>query len=237
MYPSGSDACLFWTHFRLPRQWPCHDARVPHSVSARRSLLRHVPGLATSADQDLDRVLALTDERPLPAGAELIRQGDAAAEAYLVVMGELDITTNGVHRDSIGPGTLVGEMALLSEGARMSTVTARTECRLLVLGEEAFAELLGLPGVPAALAAEMVKRLRNYAASAPAPSRGAWDSLTRAERQVASLIAEGLSNREVAERLVISRHTVESHLKHIFAKLRISSRLALAVEAAARGAD
>jgi DNA-binding CsgD family transcriptional regulator len=54
-----------------------------------------------------------------------------------------------------------------------------------------------------------------------------WDSLTSAEMKVAQLVAEGLTNRETAERLVISRHTVDSHLKHVFTKLDLRSRVQL----------
>ncbi|MCB0993902.1 MAG: AAA family ATPase [Acidimicrobiales bacterium] len=49
-------------------------------------------------------------------------------------------------------------------------------------------------------------------------------SLTRREREVAELVAEGLTNREVAERLFISIRTVTSHLDHIYTKLGLSSR-------------
>jgi DNA-binding CsgD family transcriptional regulator len=59
-------------------------------------------------------------------------------------------------------------------------------------------------------------------------SGSGWDSLTSTERTVATLIAEGLSNPAIASRLVISRHTVESHLKHAYAKLGLSSRVELA---------
>jgi DNA-binding CsgD family transcriptional regulator len=55
-----------------------------------------------------------------------------------------------------------------------------------------------------------------------------WGSLTEAERSVAMLVAEGLSNPVIATRLFVSRHTVESHLKHAYAKLGISSRVELA---------
>jgi DNA-binding CsgD family transcriptional regulator len=55
-----------------------------------------------------------------------------------------------------------------------------------------------------------------------------WASLTEAERSVAVLVAEGLSNPVIATRLFVSRHTVESHLKHAYAKLGISSRVELA---------
>ena len=50
------------------------------------------------------------------------------------------------------------------------------------------------------------------------------DRLTRREREVAHLVAEGRSNREIAEALVISEGTVEVHVKHILSKLGFRSR-------------
>ena len=51
--------------------------------------------------------------------------------------------------------------------------------------------------------------------------------LTRREREIAILVASGLSNREIAARLFISKRTVDAHVEHIFAKLEISSRVKL----------
>ena len=59
------------------------------------------------------------------------------------------------------------------------------------------------------------------------PKKG-WNSLTETERRGGQLVVEGLSNAKVGERLFISRRTVETHLSHVFAKLRISSRRELA---------
>jgi DNA-binding CsgD family transcriptional regulator len=59
-----------------------------------------------------------------------------------------------------------------------------------------------------------------------------WDALTATELTVVRLAAQGLSNPEIAARLFISRYTVETHLKHVFHKLGISSRVALANEVA-----
>ncbi|MGH3164517.1 MAG: helix-turn-helix transcriptional regulator, partial [Trebonia sp.] len=50
------------------------------------------------------------------------------------------------------------------------------------------------------------------------------DALTSAERQVAVLAAEGMSNRQIAQHLFITQATVESHLRHVFHKLGITSR-------------
>lgn len=58
------------------------------------------------------------------------------------------------------------------------------------------------------------------------PTTG-WASLTDTERAVALLVAEGLTNREVGRRLFVSPHTVNTHLRHIFGKLGISSRAGL----------
>jgi non-specific serine/threonine protein kinase len=48
------------------------------------------------------------------------------------------------------------------------------------------------------------------------------------EREIATLVAQGLSNRDIAERLVVSKRTVDAHVEHIYTKLGINSRVALA---------
>ncbi len=55
------------------------------------------------------------------------------------------------------------------------------------------------------------------------------DSLTRRETEVARLVATGLTNREIADKLSISSRTVDSHLDHILTKLGLTSRTKLAV--------
>jgi DNA-binding CsgD family transcriptional regulator len=62
-----------------------------------------------------------------------------------------------------------------------------------------------------------------------------WDSLTDAERRVADLVAQGLSNRQVGHRVLLSSHTVAFHLRHIFWKLGVTSRVQLARMAAEQG--
>jgi DNA-binding CsgD family transcriptional regulator len=61
----------------------------------------------------------------------------------------------------------------------------------------------------------------------PATPSGARDGLTESERKVADLVGQGLTNREVAERLFVSPHTASMHLRHVFAKLGINSRIEL----------
>ncbi len=61
------------------------------------------------------------------------------------------------------------------------------------------------------------------------PASG-WDSLTPSEQRVAALAAEGLTSRQIGDRPYISTFTVGSHLRHIYQKLGINSRLQLATE-------
>lgn len=79
--------------------------------------------------------------------------------------------------------------------------------------------------VDAALRRLGVKRSRQRLPGRP--SRG-WESLTQAENRVVELAASGLSNPQIGQRLYVSRRTVETHLKHAFRKLEISSRVELA---------
>lgn len=66
------------------------------------------------------------------------------------------------------------------------------------------------------------------------PTSG-WGALTPTELEVALLVGEGLSNKEIGVRLFISPRTVHSHLTHVYTKLGLSSRLQLAQQAARRG--
>lgn len=101
--------------------------------------------------------------------------------------------------------------------------------------------------VAEAIGEEEFARLRAEGASTPPDEgvswllrgRGAnvrasvgWDALTPTERTVAIKVAEGLSNKDVAEALFVSQNTVKTHLRSIYGKLGISGRAALATEVA-----
>ena len=68
--------------------------------------------------------------------------------------------------------------------------------------------------------------VRRRLVAAQRPGRG-WAAMTDSELAVARLVAQGLTNREVAERLFVSQHTVSGHLRHVFAKLDVNSRVEL----------
>jgi len=83
----------------------------------------------------------------------------------------------------------------------------------------------GVMRVDAALRTLGVRRGRRGVRQRP---QQGWESLTPTEGTVAHLVAEGLSNPQIAERLFVSRRTVQTHVAHIFTKLDIASRTQLA---------
>ncbi|QWZ08635.1 LuxR C-terminal-related transcriptional regulator [Nocardioides panacis] len=80
-------------------------------------------------------------------------------------------------------------------------------------------------GVAAAVRYPMVK----VGADGEEGTDRGWASLTDAEIRVISCVAGGMTNRSIAEELHLSRHTVDAHLKHIYLKLDIHSRVELTV--------
>jgi len=64
--------------------------------------------------------------------------------------------------------------------------------------------------------------------------RRGWESLTPTEKKVVEFATEGLTNRQIGERMLISRATVKVHLAHVYGKLDVSNRTELAAQAARR---
>ncbi|MFJ9845094.1 response regulator transcription factor [Kitasatospora sp. NPDC101155] len=96
-------------------------------------------------------------------------------------------------------------------------------CSRAQLGERRFAEAFH-----AGTRLDLEESVR-LALSAEQPPAAGRSELSRREQQVAGLVAEGLTNREIADRLVLSQRTVETHVSRIMTKLDLGSRAQLAV--------
>lgn len=109
-------------------------------------------------------------------------------------------------------------------GGPISGVLAKLE---LLLGNRVEARRLAAQAAGAAVDFHAPRYAAQYAAlAASLGDRG--DGLSARELEIARLVSEGLSNRGIAARLVISERTVESHVSSIFRKLGVSSRTAVA---------
>jgi two-component system NarL family response regulator len=96
--------------------------------------------------------------------------------------------------------------------------------------EAVLAVARGEPRIAAAMASRMLVDLGRAPAAEPDP----LDTLSARERDVLELLAEGLRNREIAERLVIGEATVKTHVRHVLEKLRFRNRAEAAAFAARR---
>jgi CRP/FNR family cyclic AMP-dependent transcriptional regulator len=106
------------------------------------ALLAAVPMFANCRDKDLRQIAQLVDEVDLPDGKVLMREGDTGAEMFLISSGSARVERGGQVVGEFGPGSVLGEMALVSEGPRNATVTAVGPVRALVVGHREFHSLM-----------------------------------------------------------------------------------------------
>ncbi|MFE3054228.1 protein kinase [Nocardia sp. NPDC059239] len=134
----------------------------------------------------------------------------------------------------MGAADTLGLVAGTSTFIFPELLTYRDECTLSsrrVLGVRAFDKARG-EGSAMSLDAAVRFALHERSEAGPEIDRSSED-LTRRERQVADLVAEGLTNKAIAGRLVISQRTAQGHVEHILAKLGFTSRAQIAAWATA----
>jgi CRP-like cAMP-binding protein len=105
-------------------------------------LLRTVPMFASCGSRDLEQVAQLIDEIDVPDGKVLMREGDPGREMFLVASGTARVERGGRVIGEFGPGSVLGEMALVAEGPRNATVTAVGPMRVFVAGHREFHSLM-----------------------------------------------------------------------------------------------
>ncbi len=94
------------------------------------------------SDADLDRVAQLADDVEIEAGELLIDQGRVGQECYVIESGQAEVFVGEEHLVTVGPGSMVGEMALVDRRPRTATVVATTPMALLAFDTKAFQKLL-----------------------------------------------------------------------------------------------
>ncbi|MEU0257072.1 AAA family ATPase [Streptomyces sp. NPDC006184] len=178
---------------------------------------------------------ALAEDLAAQAGAHAARNPAVptatglAAHTMGLVRNDLGLLEHAVTLLRASPRPLVRAAAyadlgpaLLAAGRRTEAVTVLTQAHALYAASGAHA--------PAAAVLPLLERAgagSRRAQAVPHPVQG-WEALTASEKKVARLVAEGHTNRSAAETLVVSPHTVNTHLTSVFRKLSVNSRVQLA---------
>jgi CRP/FNR family transcriptional regulator, cyclic AMP receptor protein len=132
---------------------------------ARNKHLDHlaaVPLFAACSRKELQHVAKASDEIKLAEGAVLCQQGDVGREAFVIIEGTAAVKRGGRKVATLGPGTCVGELALLDHGPRTATVVADSPMTALVIGVREFSALVeDVPSMARKLLQSLAGRIRD----------------------------------------------------------------------------
>lgn len=93
------------------------------------------------SSEDLSILAANADRTEVPAGRQLMRQGQLGMEAAVVVNGELEVVRDGKVVARLGAGDVVGELSLLDGAPRTADVRTATDTELLVFSRQSFQQV------------------------------------------------------------------------------------------------
>jgi len=95
--------------------------------------LKNIPVFADLSDADLRTISLLASEVSVPAGKELVREGDYSYDLLAIEEGTATVERNGEHIADLGPGDVVGEAGVLQREQRNATVVATSPMLLITL--------------------------------------------------------------------------------------------------------
>ena len=123
--------------------------------------LRSVSLFSDLRQHDLEQVAQLADEVDLPAGHVLMREGETGSQMFVMSTGEALVERGGREIARLGPGSVLGEMALVAEGPRMATATLTKPAHLFVLAHREFHSLMhDIPEVRDCVLQGVARRIR-----------------------------------------------------------------------------
>jgi CRP-like cAMP-binding protein len=130
------------------------DAKLDHLANVRL--------FSSLNKKELRLVGRASDEIAVKAGSEIVKEGSAGHEFFLILTGSATVRRNGRKVTTLGPGNYFGEMALLDRGPRSATIVADTDMELVVIGQREFLGVLDeVPEVAHKLLISMAARLRD----------------------------------------------------------------------------
>ena len=127
----------------------------------RQKLLSEVPLFSACTDRELDRLARHAELVDFAAGDVLMTEGETGHEFFVIVDGEVGVTSGGSTVAKLGPGAHVGELALLDPGPRTATVTALRDTQAVLLSSrEFYGAVEDVPELARKLLTGMARRLR-----------------------------------------------------------------------------
>jgi CRP-like cAMP-binding protein len=133
----------------------------------RTDTLASLPLFSACPRRELEAISGLVDEVRIPAGTVLTKQGAAGRECFVLVDGRADVRIDGNRIARLGPGDIVGEMALLESEPRTATVVTTTPARALVMTRPTFIAVLDRsPHIARRVMQQLAHRLRDAQSAA-----------------------------------------------------------------------
>ena len=109
---------------------------APMTEEAKRAALAQVDFFKGCSERELADIAKLSEEQTFVAGDELCHESDFGRLVFVVLDGEADVTRSGERVGVAVAGDVVGELAMLGDGHRTATLTARTPMTVLVMEPE-----------------------------------------------------------------------------------------------------
>lgn len=117
-------------------------------AQTKTDILRAVPLFGGLSKRALSEVAKIADEIDLPAGKELIREGDPGRQFFVLLEGGAEVRRKGRKVNTLGAGDFFGEISLVTERPTTAAVTLTEPSSALVISRPAFRRmLLAQPGV------------------------------------------------------------------------------------------
>jgi CRP/FNR family transcriptional regulator, cyclic AMP receptor protein len=208
--------------------------------------LRKIDFLQKVSAEILTTLASESQLKDMAEGSILFSDGEEGGSMYVILSGELLVSKNGIEIARRSKGDYLGEMALIESKPRSATVIAVLPSLLLEITQKQFqTNLASNPDALMSIMKTLSSRARENLKILESRNAGRMrtqeqDSnnkleehmkylmqeagLTSREADVARLICDGLSDKEIATMLKLSHHTVKDHLKKIYSKFRVHAR-------------
>jgi DNA-binding NarL/FixJ family response regulator len=202
-------------------------------IADDQELVRTGLRMILDAEPDLEVVAETADGPQTVAVVGRLRPDVVLMDIQMPLMDGIEATRRVVHNSSFGAAPRVLMLTTFDRSELVYNALLAGASGFLLKdmpGEQLVAGVRAVARGEEPLAPGITRRLiESFVQVAHATPPAGYDELTPRERDVLILVAQGLSNAEVAARLIVSEATVKTHVAHVLAKLRLRDRIQIVV--------